>query len=129
MWQRAVERKIRTRRRAHKSVGESTVRKSDDIGGERALYIYIKIFTFDKVTNEVPALRSGPNECASPNEMTVISFGPERMCFARTKVLRGQTVCTNARLHGGHQGPGSARAGPGSPCSTCWVWWGQEAED
>lgn len=74
-------------------------------------------FTFDKVTNEVPALRSGPNECASPNEMTVISFGPERKCFAERKCFvakrfartLGRMAVTKDQAR---PGPGLARPAP-----------------
>ena len=74
-------------------------------------------FTFDKVTNEVPALRSGPNECASPNEMTVISFGPERKCFAERKCLAAKRFArTLGRMavtkDQARPGPGLARPAP-----------------
>ena len=44
----AVEREIRTRRRAHKGVGGSTVRKSHDIGEGSVRYICIEAVS-DKV--------------------------------------------------------------------------------
>ena len=58
-------------------------------------------FTFDKVTNEVPALRSGPNESASP----------ERKCFAAKRLARtlGRMAVTKDQAR---PGPGLARPAP-----------------
>ena len=49
-------RKVRTRRCAHKGVGGSSVRKSDDIDDERVLYIYFHPSPSNRLGNAIEAV-------------------------------------------------------------------------